>query len=100
MITKTKSPLIDKVTEVYEELKKMSLWKNDTPDWVHSYNKCPNKEIEFIEWLQFVFLPNKLQGKNNIHFDSIAPQAVRFCEKDINSGRLLQLLVELDSITD
>lgn len=78
----------------------MSLWKQDMPAWVHTYNKCPETGIEFTDWLQFVFLPNKLQRKNNVRFDSIAPQAVRFCEKDINRGKLLQLLVELDSLTE
>jgi uncharacterized protein YqcC (DUF446 family) len=99
MIAKTSPQLTEKIAEVYEELKRTSLWQNEVPEWVHHYQKEPQTQVEFSEWLQFVFLPNKVQGNKLIDFGNIAPQAVKFFGNDIQRGRLLQLLVELDSLS-
>lgn len=100
MITKTPSQLAEKIAEVYDELKKTSLWKPDMPEWVQHYKEMPQTQVEFSEWLQFVFLPNKIQGDRLMGSGNIAPQAMRFFDKEINKGKLLQLLVELDSLTE
>lgn len=100
MVTKTSPQLAEKIAEVYEELKRTSLWKADVPEWVHQYQRVPETEVEFSEWLQFVFLPNKVQGNNTVTASGIAPQAMRFYAKEISKGKLLQLLVELDSMTE
>lgn len=98
MTTKTSS-LIEKIAEVYEELKQTSLWKTNVPEWVHHYQKEPQTQVEFSEWLQFVFLPNKVQGNKPGDVENIAPQAVKFFGDDVKKGKLLQLLVELDSLS-
>jgi len=100
MATKTSVQVTDKVNEVCEELKRTSLWRIDIPDWVYEYQKLPETGFAFGEWLQFVFLPNKLQGKKNRQSESIVPQAMKFFGNEVSKGRLLQLLVELDSLTD
>jgi len=100
MMTDTSNKLTEKIAEVYAELKKTALWKAEAPDWVYHYQKVPATEVEFSDWLQFVFLPNKVKGNKMPLFESIAPQAVRFFGKELSKGKLLQLLVELDSLTD
>ena len=100
MMTGTSNQLTEKISEVYAELKRTSLWKAKAPDWVNQYQKIPATEFEFCDWLQFVFLPNKAKGNMATCFESIAPQAARFFTKEVNKGNLLQLLIELDSLTD
>lgn len=100
MINKTSPQLTEKVAEVYEELRRTSLWKAEVPEWVQQYKNIPCTQVEFSEWLQFVFLPNKVQGNRTIISGGIAPQAMRFYSTEVSKGRLLQLLVELDSITE
>lgn len=100
MMTRTSPQLTEKIAEVYAELKRTALWKTDVPEWVHHYQRVPETQVEFSEWLQFVFLPNKEHGNNTIIATGIAPQAVRFYGREISKGKLLQLLVELDSMTD
>jgi uncharacterized protein YqcC (DUF446 family) len=92
----------DKINEIILELQQQQLWKKHMPDWVTDFS---NKEIiseeDFAGWLQFVLLPN-LHQQNNLAYDRmknyVAPQAIRFFKDDIKKGKLLQLLVELDSL--
>lgn len=100
MITGTSEQLTEKISEVYAELKRTSLWKAEPPQWVYHYQKITGNEVEFSDWLQFIFLPNKLKVARINHFESIAPQAVRFFSKEVSKGKLLQLLIELDSLME
>ena len=100
MTTKTSPQLAEKIAEVYEELRRTSLWKADVPEWVHQYKKIPDTQVEFSDWLQFIFLPNKVQGNGTVIAAGIAPQAMRFYGIEVSKGKLLQLLVELDSLTE
>jgi uncharacterized protein YqcC (DUF446 family) len=87
-----------KVREITAELKQAGLWKKHTPNWVTDYEeKMIATEQDFLEWLQFIYLPNftKLVAIEKKH---IVPQAVKFFGEDVKKGRLLQLLVELDSL--
>jgi len=87
-----------KVQEVFHELKRLGLCKTEMPFWVrHFESESLNGEQEFIEWLQFIYLPNCAQ-KNSMAKNDIAMQAVRFLGKDPSKERLLQLLVELDAL--
>lgn len=97
--TKTNPQLTDKIAEVYEELKRTSLWKHEVPEWVNQYKTVPCTEVEFSEWMQFVFLPNKLHGNKMKATGNIAPQAMQFYGKELDKSKLLQLLVELDSLS-
>jgi uncharacterized protein YqcC (DUF446 family) len=87
-----------KIDEITHELKQAGLWKKNTPNWVTDYEeKMIGTEQQFLEWLQFVYLPNytKAGAAEKKH---IVPQAIKFFGEDVQKGKLLQLLIELDSL--
>jgi len=95
--------LAQKIYEVRKEMESSGLWKKLPPEWVSHYEKRNiATEHEFSEWLQFVYLPNLLQCEELknvvIPKNLIVPQAVKFFAKDVKKGKLLQLLIELDSL--
>src|SRR5689334_5739362 len=86
-----------KIKEIANELKKTGLWKKQIPAWVTDHKgKEIRDEQDFLEWLQFIYLPNCNTSMDNKTY--IVPQAMKFFNVDVNKGRLLQLLIELDSI--
>ncbi len=95
--------LTEKVKEVREEMQKAGLWKKVPPPWVNDFGQ---RNIvsrgDFGVWLQFVYLPNRIQeaagGVRNNGSSLIVPQALQFFGDDIKKGKLLQLLIELDSL--
>lgn len=93
----------EKIREVRDEMSKTGLWKNDSPAWVKVFEKRGITNLEdFSEWLQFVYLPNRIQDSDSrfsvIEKIYIVPQAVKFFGNDIRKGKLLQLLIELDAL--
>jgi uncharacterized protein YqcC (DUF446 family) len=98
------SLITEKITEVKNEMKRVGLWATTTPAWVLQYGKRNITTGEgFSEWLQFIYLPNRKTEmtwkKEEYTRDYIAPQATKFFGGDINKGKLLQLLIELDSLS-
>lgn len=97
------SLVAEKINEVKEEMKRVGLWATVAPAWVQHYGKRSITTGEdFCEWLQFIYLPNRKtvtawKNKENER-DYIAPQATKYFESDIKKGKLLQLLIELDSL--
>jgi uncharacterized protein YqcC (DUF446 family) len=92
-----------KVKEIIEELKLNGLWKKEPPPWVIDFRqRNVATQQEFLEWLQFIYLPNLLpqSGNHNILLakNYVAPQAIRFFSEDVKKGKLLQLLIELDAL--
>jgi len=54
---------------------------------------------DFASWLQFIFLPNmQNHNRKKEQKELVAPQAVKYFGEDVKRGRLLQLLIELDSL--
>ncbi len=95
--------LTEKVTEVRQEMLRAGIWKNESPAWVNDFTERGiGTGEDFCGWLQFVYLPNRLQeaaSKKSIPGRTgIVPQAVKYFGSDINKGKLLQLLIELDSL--
>jgi uncharacterized protein YqcC (DUF446 family) len=94
--------ITDKVMELKTEMKRIGLWKKQVPDWVNSFVQTDIKtEQDFAEWLQFVYLPNRMQVENRSSMGTekyIVPQAIQFFGTDVQKGTLLQLLIELDSL--
>jgi uncharacterized protein YqcC (DUF446 family) len=91
----------EKITEIITEMKRLGLYKKFTPGWVNDYSKQKIATGEdFAGWLQFVYLPNRQQTIAQItdRNTMIVPQAMKFFSDDIKKGKLLQLLVELDSL--
>jgi uncharacterized protein YqcC (DUF446 family) len=95
--------LLEKIRELKEELRRNGLWKLTRPDWVTDFEK---KEIsshhDFTDWLQFVYIPNILEQPDVISAVTsksyVALQAKKFFSQDVQKGKLLQLLIELDSL--
>jgi uncharacterized protein YqcC (DUF446 family) len=96
------SAITDKITELKAEMKKIGLWKKQVPYWVNEFRQTTIKtEQDFAEWLQFVYLPNMMQVENRSSMGAekyIVPQALQFFGDDMQKGKLLQLLIELDSL--
>lgn len=89
----------EKIREIQAELQKNGLWKNEMPGWVMEYEEKRLKTSQdFLEWLQFIYLPNCMNELPSVTKSLIVPQALKFFGKDVQKGRLLQLLVELDAL--
>lgn len=91
-----------KIGELILALKAEGLWKAQEPFWVSQYRT--NDEIsgvDFFEWLQFVYLPNRMLNRLRLlperHDNYITLQARKFAG-DMMNERIMQLLVELDSL--
>ena len=96
--------LEEKIKEIQDEMKKVGLWAKQAPAWVIRYEQSKDiNENDFSAWLQFIYLPNKcrmLKNLNEIQVENyIVPQAIKFFGIDISKGKVLRLLIELDSIT-
>ena len=91
-----------KIAELISELKECGLWQKQIPGWVSHFDEVrDNDQIDFVQWLQFIFIPNHLnQGimYKQVNRISIVPQAVKYFENDLQRGKLLQILIEIDSI--
>lgn len=98
----TTNPVVAKVQEVIGEMKETGLWQKHPPSWVNEYQeRTIATETDFSEWLQFVYLPNLAQQAQVVVGEKknfIVPQAIRFFGEDLKKGKLLRLLVELDSM--
>ncbi len=96
------STITDKIIELKAEMKQIGLWKKQVPFWVNEFTQTAiQTEQDFAEWLQFVYIPNMMQLENRSSMGTekyIVPQAIQFFGKDVQKGRLLQLLIELDSL--
>ena len=93
----------EKIKELREELKRNGLLKKIMPEWVMDYEKQDiNSHQDFADWLQFVYLPNILEQSEEhqagIHKTYVDLQAHKFFAIEISKGKLLQLLIELDSL--
>jgi len=97
-------PIAKKINEVRDEMRRTDVWKNVTPAWVTEFKtRTINNGEDFMEWLQFVYLPNRMQeaeSRQPVHEKNyIVPQVMDFFGSDIKKGRLLQLLIELDALS-
>lgn len=87
----------EKVKEIISEMKDLQLWKTETPAWVMDYEKKSiSSQQDFTGWLQFVFLPNCLLEVKSDRY--IVLQAKQSLAHDVQKGKLLQLLIELDAL--
>lgn len=91
-----------KTVELEKELKAIGLWQHTTPVWVHWYedDRMIGK-TDFAQWLQFVFIPNHLQKNKMMPAEEknlIVPHAIKFFGDDVRKGKLLQILIEIDSL--
>ena len=90
-----------KVEEVLCELKEQGLLKVIPPAWVNHFQPGEMRVDEFGDWLQFIFLPNCIHHCGSriiIPSNDVALQAKDFFGNDPERHKLLQLLIELDSL--
>jgi uncharacterized protein YqcC (DUF446 family) len=91
-----------KTQELENELKATGLWQKDMPAWVHWYDDSnKSSTTDFAQWLQFVFIPNHFKNNKVISVAEkkmIVPHAIKFFGDDVRKGKLLQILIEIDSL--
>ena len=101
-MTELADTIILKTAELEAELKFVALWQNEMPAWVHGYNDDTEfTKPGFIQWLQFVFIPNhsqKIKIKQAVEKKLMVPYAIKYFGADVNKGKLLQILIELDAL--
>jgi len=101
-MTELMDAITTKTRELEIELKAVGLWQRDMPDWVHWYDDSrESSTTDFAQWLQFVFIPNHFKKSNVISVDEkkmIVPHAIKFFGDDVRKGKLLQILIEIDSL--
>jgi uncharacterized protein YqcC (DUF446 family) len=101
-MTGTDNNMISKMTELEKELQHAGLWQRAMPAWVLGYDESTvNSPADFAQWLQFVFIPNHLEGRHYATAQGkkfIVPAAIKFFGNDLQKGKLLQVLIEIDSL--
>ncbi len=94
--------IIHKTEELEEELRNTGLWQRDMPSWVHGFDESTGiSATNFAEWLQFVFVPNHLKKNKALPATGehlIVPHALKYFGDDVRKGKLLQILIEIDSL--
>ncbi|MEO7313364.1 MAG: YqcC family protein [Chitinophagaceae bacterium] len=94
--------IIHKTAELEAELKNTGLWQKDMPVWVHGFEEnIGNGMINFAQWLQFVFVPNHLQRNKTLPVSGkhlMVPHALKYFGDDVQKGKLLRILIEIDSL--
>jgi uncharacterized protein YqcC (DUF446 family) len=94
--------LKQKVEQLATALKERGLWKKAEPVWVHEYKENAEiPEVNFLEWLQFVYLPNLLLNQDHSFATKekfITLQAKKFASEKMIDEKIVQLLVELDAL--
>jgi uncharacterized protein YqcC (DUF446 family) len=91
-----------KVEELAAALKAQGLWKKEEPAWVNEYKENTDiPEVNFFEWLQFVYLPNRMLNPSGFVLPKenfITVQAKKFASDKLMDKKIVQLLVELDAL--
>lgn len=92
-----------KVEQLAAVLKAEGLWKKAEPGWVKEYKGSGEiPEVNFFEWLQFVYLPNRILNLPDhvyaTHESYITLQVKKYAGENIMNEKIVQLLVELDAL--
>ena len=88
--------LNNQIDLIEDAMKKAGVWSFETPDWIRNYK---NGQIHDIwQWLQFVHLPLRRNGTIGQHL-YLAPQISHMVMTNKEHNKILQLVIELDSIT-
>ncbi|MFZ1678475.1 MAG: YqcC family protein [Saprospiraceae bacterium] len=88
--------LNNQINLIQNAMKKAGVWSTDTPDWIHTYPEVSNMNV--WQWLQFIHLPMRL-NKTIKKSDYLAPRISEHIKDNPERQRILQLIIELDSIT-
>lgn len=99
----TENTVTYKMRELEFEMKATGLWQKEVPGWVNDFEeKALYNGKDFSQWLQFVFMPNHINRAMHVSFNKekkmIVPAAIKFFGDDLQKGKLLQILIEIDSL--
>jgi len=101
-MTEPLNKLMIKTAELEDELKQTGLWQNELPEWINEYDASSSiTTVDFAQWLQFIFIPNHLKKHKTAATAEkklLVPQAVKHFSNDVNKGKLLQILIEIDGL--
>ena len=81
---------------IEEAMKKAGLWSMHAPDWISQYQE--GRIVDIWQWLQFIHLPMRRSGRIKLP-NYLAPQIRHYMKSEPDHRRILQLVIELDSIT-
>jgi uncharacterized protein YqcC (DUF446 family) len=88
--------LHDQIEQIKEAMKKAGVWSKEEPDWIRYYQEGPIDNI--WHWLQFIHLPSRSAGTIRKPY-YLAPQLRSHINSDPKHHDILQLVIELDSIS-
>jgi uncharacterized protein YqcC (DUF446 family) len=88
--------LKDQIALIEDAMRIAGVWSEEIPDWIRSYREGPIPDI--WEWLQFIHLPMRLNGTIK-KAEYLAPRLSPFTNGNADHQNILQLVIELDSIT-
>lgn len=77
-------------------MKKAGLWSDHVPLWVQSYE--PENIPDVWQWMQFIYLPMRANGMI-YKSQYLAPLLSSHVNSDPTRQNILQLVIELDSIS-
>lgn len=90
-----------KIIELEDELKNTGIWEQTVLCTLpmHEVDNTPST-ADFIQWLRFDFIPNHLQKKKIANREKrlLVPHAIKYFGEYLHKGKLLQILIELDSL--
>lgn len=101
MLPENAALIRQKVEDLIAELKLRGLWKSEAPPWAQNYaQRCELSEVDFFEWLQFVYIPNKLYPdvREALPRVLVMPQARPFVTQSKEYASIIRLMVELDGL--
>jgi uncharacterized protein YqcC (DUF446 family) len=99
----TDNNIASKIKELELEMKAIGLWQKEVPEWVNDFEeKVLYNGKDFAQWLQYIFMPNHINRSTHLPITKekkmIVPAAIKFFGDDVQKGKLLQILIEIDSL--
>ena len=77
-------------------MKQAGIWSAEIPEWLDQHK--PDEIPDIWQWLQYIYLPMRLNGRwFKPHY--IAPLIGPYLNTTPERQRILQLVIELDSIS-
>lgn len=87
------------ILKLKAEMKQRGLWQQTVPDWVNCFEEHHPFQSNFAQWLQFIFIPNRLNGDMPAETGMnllLVPQAMKFLGDELQKGKLLEILIEIE----
>ena len=81
---------------IQKAMREAGVWSHEIPEWVIQYDQETFPDV--WQWLQFIYLPMRLQHEvYKPHY--LAPVVSPYIQSEPQKIYILQLVIELDSIT-